>query len=84
MIDANSSSDGGRDVAVVRCAGARAGAGAAPLLLLDKCDVPLLESDLAHGQRGRGREARRGAPRGGQLARVQLPDQLLQLQYNQK
>ena len=80
MIDANISSDGGRDVAVVRCAGARAGAAA--LLLLDKCDVPLLESDLAHGQRGRGREARRGAPRGGQLARVQLPDQLLQLQYN--
>ena len=79
MIDANISSDGGRDVAVVR-AGARAGAAA--LLLLDKCDVPLLESDLAHGQRGRGREARRGAPRGGQLARVQLPDQLLQLQYN--
>ena len=83
MIDANISSDGGRDVAVVR-AGARARAGAAALLLLDKCDVPLLESDLAHGQRGRGREARRGAPRGGQLARVQLPDQLLQLQYNQK
>ena len=79
MIDANISSDGGRDVAVVR-AGARAGAAA--LLLLDKCDVPLLESDLAHGQRGRGREARRGAPRGGQLARVQLPDQLLQLQNN--
>ena len=75
MIDANISSDGGRDVAVVR-AGARAGTAA---LLLDKCDVPLLESDLAHGQRGRGREARRGAPRGGQLARVQLPDQLLQL-----
>ena len=49
MIDANISSDGGRDVAVVR-AGARAGA--APLLLLDKCDVPLLESDLADGQRG--------------------------------
>ena len=83
MIDADISSDGGRDVAVVR-GGAPAPAGAAPLLLLDKCEVPLLEPDLAHGQRGRGREARRGAPRGGQLARVQLPDQLLQLQYNQK
>ena len=42
-----------------------------------KCEVPLLEPHLADGEGGGGREAGGGAPGGGELALLQLTDQLL-------
>ena len=45
--------------------------------MVDKCNVPLLESDLRDSQGGGRRKAGGGAPAGGQLALVQLSDQLL-------